>query len=63
MVADARCVGQRMSCILIMTYRGQRAERLLPRRMFNFFARGTIWKNAIASYKLINNLGAAAAFY
>ena len=49
MVANARCVARRTSFILIMTCLGQRAERLLPKRTFNFFARGTIWKNAIES--------------
>lgn len=53
MVASAQCVAQRTSCTLIMTCLGQKAERLLPKPMFNFFALGIISENGIGSYKLL----------
>jgi hypothetical protein len=37
-----------------MIYLGQRAEPLLPKKMFNFFARDIISKSVIELYELLD---------
>jgi hypothetical protein len=39
----------------------EKAERLLPKKMFNFFALGTISKSAIESYELLTSMCSRSA--